>query len=1442
MAKKVAALPIGDTMMLMPEDASGGLYDPSLLMEDGALGFMEPSQVFDVDDASASSAGMPRHVAYQDSALAASSSRPPCPDLGLPAAVSPPLLSFPPLPAVTPAAGAGDFDEEAAMDKEAAVLLEETMALLGDETAEPAFEEGATVRALPWTNGGGNTGRLFGEGAAVATVVGALSVRPVGRGGGRVSMPCYPISRPEYKGVTYWPADRLIETCASGSDRFAITRTSHRTKEQVHDRKRATDAEAAEERALKGTKKAKKESGQLKKDAKVQKQKTKEAEGRAEEARIREQLANAALVRERRRRESAEKGAKKLKASHEATVCALKEKVAQLQTWRNDANKKKREASRRAERLQKKLDRAISGGGAKTATAKLAPAVRERLDASQAQAIAAEEELERLIDDTEALRGHLKTISDWVAEKKRGGGDISLVPREVVAAVASAAEGAGVGKRKRERGAAAAAKEAAGQKKLWEMLGKKGEAYSQDIIELGLTLMSNQLSAAQAVAVLRAFLRAEYPEKIEGEDYRVPDAGRFREWRRNLEPLCHYISLSVIKVADRLHAAHDATTKNHIHVFQTCFRCEIVGEDGDVTVVDVPLKFEICKSGKAASEAQQVVDAMASDVGGEKVKVPLTKVASCSSDGAARATTSALAAMRLKELEEAQAAVDAHLDKYPEAIAEAAAAYASMNDEQREQAKKMHGLGCAGHALNLVTDNCWKKSEKATISENMALDRAATILQRSFLALSTKTKKCSYTKYCCRCISKRSFSASLFSEASGLDASWREGERGGPAALLPKDKHRDGSSDLPDVSNTINCTSKAFASSGKHWSYYLNEERKLVKYAKGNALPLRRLPSVQGSRQNINVQLATAILANMGTYLAYADAVRVDSEPNKLVETVWNGLRDRYTLAALRARSFIDVTYTAPMIFFTHSSKVTRPMLRTIVDCGEQYIMKLAALQNDSGLPHVSSLALAIVAALHRLAGEEEAAVSKKEVDEVAAAYDSSHDKQKAELAAGYARSIAPETLPLVIRHLAAAAPHMLATHRRDCNLDDDCSKLSELRHAPINTDIVESSFGVFDDALKVKASVKAMIGVAHSRSIKAFTTDAEKNASAMATAKKRARRGTAASSSSSLAAEAATIKKGWDTTSFFSLPREERWRVIKDIQHRYKELCVDDPKARLEEHDSNSLALLEENRAKAVESARNKWLNYKKLESIVPAKSKAELRSLYASFKAPDGSIDDEGRDKAMTDQIRVRIYIHGMKAKELPNMHATPKLGHFKNAERLLGEFESCPVFFSLPAKQPEPAPYPERPAHPAPSAEAEQLQRSHIAKFHSVWKDVLEMTKEGIFSAPKRKSGGGVRKRRTGKRKAPQKKERSPRPGEIELLRAEFVEDGTLWKVLAVDWSDDDHDMVVWYYDVEAATVDEDTMEQMRIDGKAGEVDALEFSSVLEVKKWIAIGEQQ
>ena len=74
---------------------------------------------------------------------------------------------------------------------------------------------------------------------------------------------------------------------------------------------------------------------------------------------------------------------------------------------------------------------------------------------------------------------------------------------------------------------------------------------------------------------------------------------------------------------------------------------------------------------------------METDVGGEKVKVPLSKLVSCSSDGAARATTRALAELRKAELDEAQKAVESHLEEHPEELKEAIDAYLEMNDEQR---------------------------------------------------------------------------------------------------------------------------------------------------------------------------------------------------------------------------------------------------------------------------------------------------------------------------------------------------------------------------------------------------------------------------------------------------------------------------------------------------------------------------------------------------------------------------------------------------------------------------------------------------------------------------------------------------------------------------------------------------------------------------------------
>ena len=95
------------------------------------------------------------------------------------------------------------------------------------------------------------------------------------------------------------------------------------------------------------------------------------------------------------------------------------------------------------------------------------------------------------------------------------------------------------------------------------------------------------------------------------------------------------------------------------------------------------------------------------------------------------------------------------------------------------------------------------------------------------------------------------------------------------------------------------------------------------------------------------MQLATAILANKATYLKYMSEIRAESDPNKLVGVVWDGLRNRYVVAALRARSFVDVTYAKTINFFTHSITMTRPVLRTAVDAVKVHRQTFPYLTRD---------------------------------------------------------------------------------------------------------------------------------------------------------------------------------------------------------------------------------------------------------------------------------------------------------------------------------------------------------------------------------------------------------------------------------------------------------------------------------------------------------------
>ena len=65
-------------------------------------------------------------------------------------------------------------------------------------------------------------------------------------------------------------------------------------------------------------------------------------------------------------------------------------------------------------------------------------------------------------------------------------------------------------------------------------------------------------------------------------------------------------------------------------------------------------------------------------------------------------------------------------------------------------------------------------------------------------------------------------------------------------------------------------TSRAFATGGEDFAYYLSESRAMQKFT----APAHRghAPNDRGPRQSITVQLPTAILRNMGVYLRYTSA------------------------------------------------------------------------------------------------------------------------------------------------------------------------------------------------------------------------------------------------------------------------------------------------------------------------------------------------------------------------------------------------------------------------------------------------------------------------------------------------------------------------------------------------------------------------------------------
>ena len=96
-------------------------------------------------------------------------------------------------------ASAGSDATDAAMhaDKEEALLA-----------AAPHFEEGAAVQALAWTDGGGMTGRHYGNGSPLALIAGPLTTKVLSNG---ATYAGYLISCQQRTRPLFWPAEKLAE-------------------------------------------------------------------------------------------------------------------------------------------------------------------------------------------------------------------------------------------------------------------------------------------------------------------------------------------------------------------------------------------------------------------------------------------------------------------------------------------------------------------------------------------------------------------------------------------------------------------------------------------------------------------------------------------------------------------------------------------------------------------------------------------------------------------------------------------------------------------------------------------------------------------------------------------------------------------------------------------------------------------------------------------------------------------------------------------------------------------------------------------------------------------------------------------------------------------------------------------------------------------------------
>jgi hypothetical protein len=505
-------------------------------------------------------------------------------------------------------------------------------------------------------------------------------------------------------------------------------------------------------------------------------------------------------------------------------------------------------------------------------------------------------------------------------------------------------------------------------------------------------------------------------------------------------------------------------------------------------------------------------------------------VVSATSDNAARATSREYEKLKVLEMMEAFDLIDNHVREVPESMKAAVHAYSKMTSEQRKHCGEIHELGCVAHSINLTIDDSFKHSEKTTLEANMVRDIASRVIARFLWSILIRKKVNRVGR-----IIPKGYYLGTSKAKCGFKANTDTGlHKMISIEDLQKGWQRSANGAI-DIVAFIRSVSKAFASSGDDYEYYLNEFKEINKFTSDEGGgSLFHIPAQKGSRQSYNLEIATAIVENSSKYVKYLEHVRADSDPNKLIYNVITGLKNRYVQAALRARSLVNVTFLAPLTFFTRSSFVKRTQVFEIMQVAEQFIEDLEDLGKigDSYPPPLEGLANLIL----------------EKFPEFAGAYASWLERKKEMLESAYEKAIHPEFWALVGAHVADGSKFMLATHQR--NLDKNCTDIAELKEAPVTSDKVESGFGVLDvHSGNLTCSMQNTIGVAHASLLKLFTPLGEKLQNAQRIAQSKFKE----SEISNFDEEVHNQMDRWNLTSWWEVPREKRWEILKWCQQHRK-------------------------------------------------------------------------------------------------------------------------------------------------------------------------------------------------------------------------------------------------------------------------------------------------